>query len=48
LAATDEIVAQTIEGFVKEGVASPGDAIVVVYGTSARVGATNVMRIQYA
>jgi pyruvate kinase len=45
---TDEIVSHTIQEFIKEGIASPGDAIVVVHGTSNRVGATNVMRIQYA
>ena len=45
---TDQIVEETITGFLKEGVAQKGDSIVVVYGTSARVGATNVMRIQYA
>jgi pyruvate kinase len=48
LESTDEIVQETIQGFLKDGIASPGDAIVVVHGTSARVGATNVMRIQYA
>jgi pyruvate kinase len=48
LEATDNIVQETIQGFLKDGIASPGDAIVVVHGTSARVGATNVMRIQYA
>jgi len=48
LEATDEIVNDTIAEFKKEGIASDGDAIVVVHGTSSRKGATNVMRIQYA
>jgi pyruvate kinase len=48
LEATEQIVNETIEGFKKSGIATAGDAIVVVHGTSARVGATNVMRIQYA
>eukprot|EP00548_Thalassiothrix_antarctica_P008901 CAMPEP_0194133344 /NCGR_PEP_ID=MMETSP0152-20130528/3553_1 /TAXON_ID=1049557 /ORGANISM="Thalassiothrix antarctica, Strain L6-D1" /LENGTH=512 /DNA_ID=CAMNT_0038828645 /DNA_START=113 /DNA_END=1651 /DNA_ORIENTATION=+ len=46
LAATDDIVNNTIAGFKKEGIASEGDSIVVVHGTSSRKGATNVMRIQ--
>jgi pyruvate kinase len=48
LEATDTVVSETIEFFVKTGVANPGDPIVVVHGTSSRSGATNVMRIQYA
>jgi pyruvate kinase len=48
LAATDEVVSETIEFFIKTGVAVAGDPIVVVHGTSSRAGATNVMRIQYA
>jgi pyruvate kinase len=45
---TDAVVTECIEGFVKEGIVSRGEPIVVVHGTSARVGATNIMRIQYA
>jgi pyruvate kinase len=45
---TDAIVAATIESFKKSGLAKVGDPIVVVHGSTSRVGATNVMRIQYA
>uniref|UniRef100_A0A7S1UWV7 Pyruvate kinase n=1 Tax=Grammatophora oceanica TaxID=210454 RepID=A0A7S1UWV7_9STRA len=45
---TESIVTETIKEFVKNGVCSTGDAVVVVHGTSSRKGATNVMRIQYA
>lgn len=48
LDATDVVVNDVIEGFKKDGVAKTGDPIVVVHGTSARVGATNIMRMQYA
>mmetsp|Transcript_21205 Transcript_21205/g.31442 ORF Transcript_21205/g.31442 Transcript_21205/m.31442 type:complete len:510 (-) Transcript_21205:96-1625(-) len=48
LEATNEIVNETIDAFKKEGIAKPGDAIVVVHGETSRKGATNVMRIQYA
>jgi len=45
---TDVVVSETIEGFRSRGIAKAGDAIVVVHGNTARVGATNTMRIQYA
>jgi pyruvate kinase len=45
---TDQVVNDTIRSFKESGRANAGDPIVVVHGTSARVGATNVMRIQYA
>lgn len=45
---TDDIVFATIEAFKKSGLARVGDPIVVVHGETHRVGATNVMRIQYA
>ena len=48
LLSTDEIVAQTIDAFKKEGAASAGDDMALTRGTSASVGATNVMRIQHA
>lgn len=45
---TDDIVFATIETFKKNGLARVGDPIVVVHGHTARIGATNIMRIQYA
>lgn len=48
LDATDEVVTRVIAGLVKEGITFPGEPVVVVHGTSARVGATNIMRIEYA
>ena len=45
---TDEVVTQTIQEWLKHGLVNAGDPIVVVHGTSARIGGTNVMRIQYA
>ena len=48
LEATDKIVNEVIEEFKRLGEAKTGDPIVVVHGHSARVGATNTMRIQYA
>lgn len=47
LEATEAIVDDVVHGFAKSGFAATGEPIVVVQGTSARVGATNVMRIQY-
>jgi pyruvate kinase len=45
---TDKVVSELIEGFKKRGIANAGEPIVVVHGSSARAGATNTMRIQYA
>jgi pyruvate kinase len=45
---TDKVITEVIQGFVKDGEAKVGEPIVVVHGHSARVGATNTMRIQYA
>eukprot|EP00339_Tiarina_fusa_P004866 CAMPEP_0117034058 /NCGR_PEP_ID=MMETSP0472-20121206/24283_1 /TAXON_ID=693140 ORGANISM="Tiarina fusus, Strain LIS" /NCGR_SAMPLE_ID=MMETSP0472 /ASSEMBLY_ACC=CAM_ASM_000603 /LENGTH=510 /DNA_ID=CAMNT_0004743137 /DNA_START=74 /DNA_END=1606 /DNA_ORIENTATION=+ len=45
---SDAIVSDTIEQLKKRGVASAGDAIVIVHGTMAKAGDTNTMRIQYA
>eukprot|EP00980_Cylindrotheca_fusiformis_P004156 scaffold909_cov135-Cylindrotheca_fusiformis.AAC.13 len=45
---TDKVVDEIIEGFKERGVANAGEPIVVVHGSSARAGATNTMRIQYA
>jgi pyruvate kinase len=48
LSATDTVVTLAVEKFKEEGVAKPGDPIVVVHGSHSRQGATNTMRIQYA
>jgi pyruvate kinase len=48
LEATDMVVTETINGFRTRGLAKPGEPIVIVHGTNAKVGATNTMRIQYA
>jgi len=48
LDATDEVVTEVIRRMVVKGACCSGDPIVVVHGTSARVGATNIMRMQYA
>jgi pyruvate kinase len=48
LSATDTVVTLAVEKFKAEGVAKPGDPIVVVHGSHSRQGATNTMRIQYA
>lgn len=48
LDATDEVVTEVIKRLVAKGTCCSGDPIVVVHGTSARVGATNIMRMQYA
>ena len=45
---TDKVVTDTIESFRNRGLAKAGEAIVVVHGSNAKVGATNTMRIQYA
>ena len=45
---TDKVVTDTIESFRNRGLANAGEAIVVVHGSNAKVGATNTMRIQYA
>ena len=48
LEATDAIVKETIEGFKKDGIVNEGDPVVVVHGVLAKVGATNVMKIETA
>jgi pyruvate kinase len=48
MADTDYAVKETIADFKKSGVAKSGDPIVIVYGSSAGVGSTNTMRIEYA
>ncbi|CAB9507459.1 Pyruvate kinase [Seminavis robusta] len=48
LDSTDAVITDVISGFTKEGIATEGEPVVVVHGSSARVGATNIMRIQYA
>ncbi|CAJ1955263.1 unnamed protein product [Cylindrotheca closterium] len=45
---TDLVVNETVEGFRTRGIANAGEPVVVVHGHSARAGATNTMRIQYA
>jgi len=45
---TDFVVGDTIEDFRREGVANPGESIVIVHGTMSRSGATNTMKIEYA
>lgn len=45
---TDVLVNDAVEALKKDGVAKAGEAVVVVHGTLSHVGATNVMRIQYA
>jgi pyruvate kinase len=44
----DSAINTTIQDLVKGGKASAGDAVVVITGTIAQVGATNLMRVQYA
>jgi len=48
LADTDFLIKEVISDFQKSGVAKKGDPIVIVYGSSAGVGSTNTMRIEYA
>lgn len=45
---TDSVVNETVLEFKAAGTAKNGDPIVVVYGASANVGATNTMKIEYA
>jgi pyruvate kinase len=44
----DSAINTVIQDLVKGGKASAGDAVVVITGTIAQVGATNLMRVQYA
>ena len=44
----DDSIEALIGDMKKNGMASPGDAIVVVTGTLNQKGATNLMRVQYA
>jgi len=48
LADTDFAVSETINELKKNDVFSPGDSVVIVYGSSANVGSTNTMKIVYA
>jgi len=48
MADTDYRISETISEFKKTGVANAGDPVVIVYGSSAGVGSTNTMRIEYA
>uniref|UniRef100_A0A7S4MC33 Pyruvate kinase n=1 Tax=Odontella aurita TaxID=265563 RepID=A0A7S4MC33_9STRA len=45
---TDFVVGDTIEDFKREGIANPGESIVIVHGSTSRKGATNTMKIEYA
>lgn len=42
------MINETVFEFKAAGTAKNGDPIVVVYGVSAHVGATNAMKIDYA
>mmetsp|Transcript_26222 Transcript_26222/g.54758 ORF Transcript_26222/g.54758 Transcript_26222/m.54758 type:complete len:223 (+) Transcript_26222:978-1646(+) len=44
----ESAIQSIIDGFVKSGFATAGDAIVVVTGTMNAPGRTNLMRVQYA
>jgi pyruvate kinase len=44
----DTAINSVIADLIKEGKASAGDAVVIVTGTIATVGSTNLMRVQYA
>ena len=44
----DDSIEALIADLKKDGLANPGDAIVVVTGTINQKGATNLMRVQYA
>jgi pyruvate kinase len=44
----DAAINGVIQDLVKGGKASAGDAVVVITGTIAQIGATNLMRVQYA
>jgi len=45
---TDSLVDEVVAEFRTRGIANAGEPVVVVHGHSARAGATNTMRIQYA
>jgi len=48
LADTDFAVSETIAELKKNEIVKPGDSIVIVHGSSANVGSTNTMKIEYA
>ena len=41
-------IQEVISGFVKSGTCTAGDAVVVITGSMAKAGHTNLMRVQYA
>ena len=45
---THGAISECIESFKRDGVASPGEAVVIVHGHTAQKGATNTMKIEYA
>merc|ERR1712071_496395 len=48
LADTDFAIGDTIAELKKKEIVTPGDSVVIVHGSSANVGATNTMKIEYA
>ena len=45
---THGAINECIESFKRDGIASPGEAVVIVHGHTAQKGATNTMKIEYA
>jgi len=45
---TEFVIGEAIEDFKRDGVAKPGQPIVIVHGSTSKQGATNTMRIEYA
>lgn len=45
---TDAIVADILKGMVSDGSCKSADPVVIVHGSSANIGATNTMKIEYA
>lgn len=45
---TEEVVRETINEFKAAGLIYDGEAVVIVHGYTANVGATNTMKIEYA
>jgi len=48
LADTDFAISDTINELKSSDIVKPGDSIVIVHGSSANVGSTNTMKIEYA
>lgn len=45
---TEDVVRETINEFKTAGLINDGEAVVIVHGYTANVGATNTMKIEYA